>query len=269
MLVLGVITNYSLFLNSAPESSDEQEGQAHTVFSLMIASATTLAVFGALGLSGIRVVEAVGQTVVVGIIVGLAWLAPGGSVVSKDEVDIDPGRGLFPVPIEAFTASVASVVAAGRSPMRFSRRMRAGKAIRRFRRRSEDVHRPRRCRQHPTYLNGSRAGIAAITAWHGLPCTRMTFTSTLRRPQVLDRRASAFRRHQYLRIAGYGGTLQTLAWERTRAGPLRVATQPGFGQRSRCFDTGTRGAATLRVDRLLFERKGVRSRGTLSERRSV
>ncbi len=79
MLVLGVITNYSLFLNSAPEYSDEQERQEHTVFSLMIASATTLAVFGALGLSGIRVVEAVGQTVVVGIIVGLAWLIAKGS----------------------------------------------------------------------------------------------------------------------------------------------------------------------------------------------
>jgi predicted exporter len=74
MLVLGVITNYSLFLHSTPHTDDGNEGKAHTVFSLMIASATTIAVFGVLGFSGIGVVEAVGRTVVVGIIVGLAWL---------------------------------------------------------------------------------------------------------------------------------------------------------------------------------------------------
>ena len=74
MLVLGVITNYSLFIHSPPAGSDESDRRAHLVFSLLIASATTLAVFGALGLSGIGVVEAVGQTVVVGIIAGLAWL---------------------------------------------------------------------------------------------------------------------------------------------------------------------------------------------------
>jgi predicted exporter len=74
MLVLGVITNYSLFLRSTPNAPDGDAGRAHTVFSLMIASATTIAVFGVLGFSGIGVVEAVGRTVVVGIIVGLAWL---------------------------------------------------------------------------------------------------------------------------------------------------------------------------------------------------
>ncbi len=74
MLLLGVITNYSLFIHSPPAGSDESDRRAHLVFSLLIASATTLAVFGALGLSGIGVVEAVGQTVVVGIIAGLAWL---------------------------------------------------------------------------------------------------------------------------------------------------------------------------------------------------
>ncbi len=74
MLVLGVITNYSLFIHAPPGAPDDDDRRAHTVFSLIIASATTLAVFGAFGLSGIRVVESVGQTVVVGIIVGLAWL---------------------------------------------------------------------------------------------------------------------------------------------------------------------------------------------------
>jgi predicted exporter len=74
MLVLGVITNYSLFIHAPPAAPDDDDRRAHTVFSLIIASATTLAVFGALGLSDIRVVESVGQTVVVGIIVGLAWL---------------------------------------------------------------------------------------------------------------------------------------------------------------------------------------------------
>ncbi|MGH6624438.1 MAG: hypothetical protein ACREBN_10720, partial [Burkholderiaceae bacterium] len=75
MLVLGVITNYSLFVAVDQPRSALDEDHAHTMFSLMIASATTLAVFGALALSGIRVVAAVGQTVVVGIIVSLAWLA--------------------------------------------------------------------------------------------------------------------------------------------------------------------------------------------------
>jgi predicted exporter len=74
LLLLGVLTNYSLFIHSAPRFTDLRQSQAHTVFSLLVAGATTLAVFGALGLSGINVVESVGQTVVVGIIVGLIWL---------------------------------------------------------------------------------------------------------------------------------------------------------------------------------------------------
>jgi len=74
MLVLGLLTNYSVFLAVDPTRSEIRD-RTHTRFSLMIASATTLAVFGALALSGIRVVAAVGETVVVGIIVGLAWLA--------------------------------------------------------------------------------------------------------------------------------------------------------------------------------------------------
>jgi predicted exporter len=74
MLLLGVLTNYSLFIHSAPQSADQRQRLAHTVFSLLVASGTTLAVFGALGLSGIGVVEAVGRTVVVGIIVGLGWI---------------------------------------------------------------------------------------------------------------------------------------------------------------------------------------------------
>lgn len=73
MLVLGLMTNYSVFL-AVPQPATAMEPSL-TTFSLLIASATTLAVFGALALSGIRVVTAVGQTVVVGIIVGLAWLA--------------------------------------------------------------------------------------------------------------------------------------------------------------------------------------------------
>lgn len=74
MLVLGVITNYSLFIHAPPTVLAEEEHRAHTTFSLLIAATTTLAVFGALGLSGIHVVETVGRTVVVGIIVGLVWL---------------------------------------------------------------------------------------------------------------------------------------------------------------------------------------------------
>lgn len=74
MLLLGVLTNYSLFIHSPPRSVDQRQGLAHTFFSLLLAGGTTLAVFGALGLSGIGVVEAVGRTVVVGIIVGLGWI---------------------------------------------------------------------------------------------------------------------------------------------------------------------------------------------------
>lgn len=75
MLVLGIVTNYSVFIAARSGRLLDTEDGAYTVFSLMIASATTVAVFGALALSGIRVVAAVGYTVVVGIIVGLTWLA--------------------------------------------------------------------------------------------------------------------------------------------------------------------------------------------------
>ncbi len=74
MLTLGVLTNYSLFIHAPPHSTDPNQSRAHTIFSLVVASSTTLAVFGALALSGIAVVESVGRTVVVGIIIGLGWL---------------------------------------------------------------------------------------------------------------------------------------------------------------------------------------------------
>ena len=74
MLTLGVLTNYSLFIHVPPHSTDPNQRRAHTIFSLVVASSTTLAVFGALALSGIAVVESVGRTVVVGIIIGLGWL---------------------------------------------------------------------------------------------------------------------------------------------------------------------------------------------------
>ncbi len=74
MLTLGVLTNYSLFIHAPPRSTDADQSRVHTIFSLIVASSTTLAVFGALALSGIAVVESVGLTVVVGIIIGLGWL---------------------------------------------------------------------------------------------------------------------------------------------------------------------------------------------------
>ena len=74
MLLLGILTNYSLFIEPRPLRSADRNDRAYTALSLAVASATTLAVFGALALSGIRVVEAVGRTVTVGIIVGLGWL---------------------------------------------------------------------------------------------------------------------------------------------------------------------------------------------------
>jgi len=74
MLLLGLLTNYSLFIEPRPLRSADRNDRAYTALSLAVASATTLAVFGALALSGIRVVEAVGRTVTVGIIVGLGWL---------------------------------------------------------------------------------------------------------------------------------------------------------------------------------------------------
>jgi len=79
MLVLGVLTNYSLFVHAPPHdatASAAADGadRSYTVFSLLIASGTTLAVFGALAVSGIGVVESVGRTVVIGIIAGLAWI---------------------------------------------------------------------------------------------------------------------------------------------------------------------------------------------------
>ena len=74
MLTLGVLTNYSLFIHVPPRFAGAQQRRAHAAFSLLVASSTTLAVFAALGASGIAVVEAVGRTVVVGIIVGLGWL---------------------------------------------------------------------------------------------------------------------------------------------------------------------------------------------------
>ena len=79
MLVLGVLTNYSLFVHTPPPhdvaaAASGGVDRSYTVFSLLIASGTTIAVFGALAASGIGVVESVGRTVVIGIIAGLAWI---------------------------------------------------------------------------------------------------------------------------------------------------------------------------------------------------
>lgn len=75
LLLLGLLTNYALFVHVPPPNAAAARDGSRTLFSLLIASATTLAVFGALAVSGIGVVEAVGRTVVLGIIVGLAWIA--------------------------------------------------------------------------------------------------------------------------------------------------------------------------------------------------
>jgi predicted exporter len=72
LLVLGLSTNYALFVHSPTDRTDSRNHQAHTAFSLAMASATTLAVFGALAVSGITVVAAVGQTVAIGIVIALA-----------------------------------------------------------------------------------------------------------------------------------------------------------------------------------------------------
>lgn len=94
LLLLGVLTNYSLFVHAPPRDATAAGGvdRSYTVFSLLIASGTTLAVFGALAVSGIGVVESVGRTVVIGIIAGLAWI-----VATKPVAAASP-RAEAPVP---------------------------------------------------------------------------------------------------------------------------------------------------------------------------
>lgn len=74
VLVLGISTNYSLFLQQGAATDGTTDADGQMLFSLGMTSATTLAVFGALAFSGIGVVESIGRTVVVGIAVSLVWL---------------------------------------------------------------------------------------------------------------------------------------------------------------------------------------------------
>jgi predicted exporter len=77
LLVLGIGVNYSLFFNRVTEDAADR---LRSTYSVAIANLTTLIAFGALATSGTAVLQAIGQTVVLGAALALifsgAWARP-------------------------------------------------------------------------------------------------------------------------------------------------------------------------------------------------
>lgn len=72
LLVIGLSIDYSLFF-SRPEQ--DLQRRAQTLFALLVCSGSTLVVFGMLAFSTLPVLQAIGQTVAIGILLGflMAW----------------------------------------------------------------------------------------------------------------------------------------------------------------------------------------------------
>jgi predicted exporter len=78
LLVLGIGVNYALFFNRAVADSADR---LRSTYSVVVANLTTLIAFGALATSGTAILQAIGQTVVLGAALSLvfsaAWARPG------------------------------------------------------------------------------------------------------------------------------------------------------------------------------------------------
>ncbi|MGB8437643.1 MAG: MMPL family transporter, partial [Burkholderiales bacterium] len=78
LLVLGIGVNYALFFN---RSTRDAADRIWSTYSVMVANVTTLIAFGALATSGTSILQAIGQTVVLGAALSLAfsaaWARPG------------------------------------------------------------------------------------------------------------------------------------------------------------------------------------------------
>jgi predicted exporter len=73
VLVVAIGSNYALFFDRMTEVRDGSAGR--TLASLALANATTVASFGILALSGIRVLNAIGSTVALGTLSALVFAA--------------------------------------------------------------------------------------------------------------------------------------------------------------------------------------------------
>jgi len=74
LLIFAIGSNYALFFDRAAAQPDPQE-RARTVASLLVANLTTVMGFGALALSSVPVLSAVGGTVAPGALLALLFSA--------------------------------------------------------------------------------------------------------------------------------------------------------------------------------------------------